>query len=160
MRLFRRTWHSSKLQPELRFVRSLRSPHHVVFDENLGRYIISSAAFKPSSGKDGTLSGDLEEILGVDGLEPTAMYPAVRDPVGAAAVTIAEIRAVKASVEHDPTWRNWYHGAVSGTKSKSASKQLSKKATEIIPINQVLAAKFDQALKTIPDSSPSPWLST
>ncbi|MFK4622529.1 hypothetical protein [Bradyrhizobium diazoefficiens] len=147
------------MQSEFRFIRSLRSPHHVVFDEDLGRYVISSAAFKPSSGKDGTLSGDLEQILAFDGLEPTAMYPAVRDPVGAASVTIAEIRAVKAAVEHDPTSRNWYHGAVRGTKSKGANKQLSKRATEIIPINQVLAAKFDQALKGTPDSSPSPWLS-
>lgn len=159
MLLLRRKWHSSKLQSEFRFIRSLRSPHHVVFDEDLGRYVISSAAFKPSSGKDGTLSGDLEQILAFDGLEPTAMYPAVRDPVGAASVTIAEIRAVKAAVEHDPTSRNWYHGAVRGTKSKGANKQLSKRATEIIPINQVLAAKFDQALKGTPDSSPSPWLS-
>ncbi|WP_271504339.1 hypothetical protein [Bradyrhizobium sp. CCBAU 11357] len=159
MLLLRRKWHSSKLQPEFRFIRSLRSPHHLVFDENLGRYVISSAAFKPSSGKDGTLSGDLEQILAFDGLEPTAMYPAVRDPVGAASVTIAEIHAVKATVEHDPTWRNWYHGAVRGTKSKGANRQLSKRAKEIIPINQALAAKFDQALKGTTDGSPSTSLS-
>jgi hypothetical protein len=82
MRLFRRSYPFSRLQPDLRFIRTLQSPYHVVMDEQTGRYRISSKAFSPSS-VDGALSGDLEQVLDDDGLLPTAMYPAVGDAVGA-----------------------------------------------------------------------------
>lgn len=142
----RRKWCPSRLQPEHRFIRTLQSPHHVVFDERVGRYIVSSQAFNPSS-SDGTLSGDLEEVLARDGLHPTAMYPAVRDPVGAATVTVADLRGVGATVEHDPVEQNWYHGAVRGTKARGVKKRLSAMALEIVPIDQAQAEAFDQAFK-------------
>lgn len=144
MCLLRRKWLPSQLQPDHRFVRTLQSPHHLVFDKRSGRYEISSQAFGPSS-SDETLSGDIEEILLSDGLEATAMYPAVRDAVGAASVTIRQILDAAASVEHDPVIVNWYHGAVRGTKLKSVRKRLSQAALEIIPIDQKRAAELQKA---------------
>lgn len=144
MYLFRRKWPPSRLRPEFRFIRTLQSPHHVIFDERTGRYGISSQAFNPSS-SDGTLSGDLEEVLVSDGLSPIAMYPAVRDPVGAASVTVGQIGDALAHVDHGPVRRNWYHGEVRGTKARSVKKRLSNVAVEIIPIDQARAAEFKAA---------------
>ena len=146
MFLLRRKWLPTHLQPEFRFIRTLQSPHHLVFDERTGRYNVSSQAFSPS-GSDGTLSGDLEQVLAADGLSPTAMYPAVPNPVGAASLTIAQIRAASASVEHDPVSSNWYHGAVKGTKPRGVKKRLSQAAVEIIPIDQGRAADLERAWK-------------
>ena len=143
MLLLRRKWQPSHLQPDFRFIRTLQSPHHLVFDEHTGQYSISSQAFTPS-GSDGALSGDLEQVLMADGLIATAMYPAVRDAVGAASLTVGEIRRADATVEHDPVQGNWYHGAVRGSKSRSVKRRLSAAAVEIIPIDQIRAAELVQ----------------
>lgn len=121
-------------------------------DERTGRYRISSKAFHPSS-EDGTLSGDLEQILAADGLAPTAMYPAVPDPVGAASVTLEQIHAAGGAVDHDPTPTNWYHGAVSGTKPKRVKQTLAGVAVEIIAIDQDRAAELDRTLSSSQQSS-------
>jgi hypothetical protein len=146
MLLLRSKWPPSRLQPEFRFIRTLQSPHHVIFDERTGRYGISSQAFTPSS-SDGALSGDLEQILLNDGLVATAMYPAVHDPVGAASLTIGQIREAQATVEHDPVNWNWYHGAVRGSKPRGVKKRLSNVAIEIIPIDQARAAELEMSWK-------------
>lgn len=146
MRLLRETRPSSQLQRDLRFIRTLQSPHHIVPDEETGLYRISSKAFGPSSA-DGKLSGDLEQILKVDGLEATAMYPAVRDAIGAAAVTIGNILAAKATVEHDPVWTNFYHGSVLGTKAKRVKDRLREAAVEIIEIDQAEAVRLEAAFR-------------
>ncbi|MCA1381266.1 hypothetical protein [Bradyrhizobium sp. BRP23] len=142
MLLLRRKWPSSKLQPEFRFIRALRSPYHVSWDER-GFYRISSKAFGPSS-TDKKLSGDLEEVLAHDGLNPDCMYPAVRDPVGAASVTIGQMREAGALVEHDPTTFNWYHGAASGTGKDKVKRKLAKVAVEFIKIDQALAKRLHE----------------
>lgn len=147
MCLLRSPWQRSRLQPEFRFIRTLQSPYHVVPDERTGRYRISSKAFSPSKA-DGKLSGDLEEVLAADGLSPTAMYPAVRDPVGAASLTLGQIRAAKAEADHDPATWNWYHGAVSGTKAKRVKQSMVDAAVEIIPIDQVRAAELDRSMSS------------
>jgi hypothetical protein len=113
-------------------------------DEQTGPYRISSKAFSPSS-VDGALSGDLEQVLDDDGLPPTAMYPAVGDAVGAAAISIKDVRSAGASVEHDPVWTNWYHGSVFGTRNRRVRNGLQKFAVEIIPIDQIEATKLDSA---------------
>jgi hypothetical protein len=152
MCLLRPTWSHSRLQPEFRFIRTLQSPYHVVRDERTGRYRISSKAFSPSKA-DSKLSGDLEEILVSDGLSPIAMYPAVRNPVGAASLTIGQIRAAGAQVEHDPATWNWYHGSVSGTKARKVKQALVEAALEIIPIDQARAAELDQDMSSQAPSS-------
>jgi hypothetical protein len=154
MYYLRRKWSNSRLQPEFRFVRTLLSPHHVIPDERTGLYRISSKAFGPSS-SDGTLSGDLEQILAADGLSPIAMYPALPDPVGAASITVGQLRGLGAKVEHDPDKYNWYHGAVTGTKSKGTRKALSEIAVEIVAIDQLLAARLEQSWKANQRSSAS-----
>jgi hypothetical protein len=75
------------------------------------------------------------------------MYPAIKNPVGAAAVTIGDILAAKATVEHDPVWTNFYHGSVFGTKAKRVKEKLRDAAVEIIEIDQAEAARLDAALK-------------
>lgn len=52
------------------------------------------------------------------------MYPAIKNPVGAAAISIENILAANASVEHDITWTNFYHGSVLGTKAKRVREKL------------------------------------
>lgn len=140
MNLLRRKCLSSQLQPEFRFIRTLQSPHHVVPDENAGRFRISSKAFGPSKA-DGGLSGDLEQILLGDGLPVTAMFPALSRAVGAAAITIKKIRDAGGKIEHDPAWKNWYHGSIFEVTG-SVKKKLHKAAVEIIPIDQAEAARI------------------
>ena len=140
MRLSRRKYPSSQLRPELRFIRTLQSPYHIVRDERTGKYRVSSKAFSPSSA-DGGLSGDLEQLLIGDGLSATAMYPAVQGAVGAAAIAIGRIRDAGARPEHDPVWHNWYHGSVFGITS-GVKKRLNKAASEIVPIDQAEAARL------------------
>jgi hypothetical protein len=146
MTLLRRKCPSSQLLPDLRFIRTLTSPHHVVPDDSTGRYRISTKAFGPSS-SDGKLSGDLEQTLKNDGLEATAMYPAISNPVGAAAVTVGDITSTGACAEHDPVRTNFYHGSVSGTKPRSVKEKLRSVAIEIIAIDQAEAARLDAAFK-------------
>jgi hypothetical protein len=110
-------------------------------DENTGAYRISTKAFGPSR-SDGKLSGDLEQILKTDGLGATAMYPAIKNPVGAAAVTIGDILAAGATAEHDPVWTNFYHGSLSGTKPRRVKEKLRDAAIEIIAIDQTEAARL------------------
>jgi hypothetical protein len=146
MTLLRRKCPSSQLLPDLRFIRTLTSPHHVVHDDGTGEYRISTKAFGPSS-SDGKLSGDLEQILQNDGLAATAMYPAIRNPVGAAAVTVGDIASAGAQAEHDPVGTNFYHGSVSGTKPRSVKDRLRSVAIEIIAIDQAEAARLDAAFR-------------
>jgi hypothetical protein len=144
----RRKWPSSRLLPDFWFIRTLQSPWHLVRDDRTGRYIISDQAFKP--GSDGTVSGDLEQVLAFDGLEATAMQPAaVKNQVGAASLTVRQIRDEGAQVEHDPDPEscNWYHGALTyPSGGRSATKRIRKKlgelAVEIIPVDQQLAEDF------------------
>lgn len=146
MKLLRRKYPSSLLLPDLRFIRTLTSPHHVVHDDGTGQYRISSKAFGPSS-SDGSLSGDLEQILKNDGLEATAMYPAISNPVGAAAITVGDIVSAGARAEHDPVRTNFYHGSVSGTKRKPVREKLRSVAIEIIAINQAEAGRLEAAFR-------------
>jgi hypothetical protein len=148
MHRVRRRCPSSQLRPDLRFVRTLTSPHHVVRDEQTGTYRISTKAFGPSS-SDNKLSGDLEQILEDDGLTATAMYPAVRDSVGAAAIKVGDILATGATVEHDPVRTNFYHGSVLGTKPRGVRGMLLKAAIEIIAIDQAEALRLEEQFKAV-----------
>jgi hypothetical protein len=137
---FRRQLPPSELEPDFRFVRTLQAPDHIVFDEHKGLYRISSKAFGPSS-SDGSLSGDLEQLLVRDGLTATAMYPAVDRAIGAAALTVGQICKHGPTVHHEPVQKNWYHGGVRGIRS-STKKKLLGDAVEIVPIDQAQAASW------------------
>lgn len=153
MYYLRPKWISERLQPDFRFIRTLQSPWHLVRDEATGRYRISSKAFGPSK-SDGTVSGDLEEILIEDGLDATTMYPAVRDPVGAASLTVEQVLSVGAQVSHIPVSTNWYHGGIAGTKRGRVKERLREMAQEIIPIDQARAREFHERTTTLGNSSP------
>ena len=63
--------------------------------------------------------------------------------MGAAAVTIGDILAANATVEHDPVWTNFYHGSVSGTKPRRVREKLRHAAIEIIGIDQAEAKRLE-----------------
>jgi hypothetical protein len=77
------------------------------------------------------------------------MYPAVADPVGAASVTIGQIREAGASVEHDPDPLNWYHGSALGTGKDRVKRNLAKVAVEFIQIDQALARRLHEESKAV-----------
>jgi hypothetical protein len=143
MKLFRARRNLS--QPQLRIIRSLQSPDQVVYDANLKRWRPSSAAFGPSK-EDGSLSGDLEELLLADGLSVDALYPAVPRSVGASTFTVGEAGGLGLPVKHDPVWPNWYHGSTifpDGSSAISKAKRgLQKLAQDLIPIDEVMALKW------------------
>jgi hypothetical protein len=123
-------------RPQLRFVRTLQLPDQVVYNAGLQRWEPSSAAFSPSS-TDGSLSGDLEELLRADGLPPQTLYPAVPRAVGAATFTIQQARDLGVQVRHDPVWSNWYHGGAlfPGTGRNQLKRALKSVAQELIAID-------------------------
>ncbi|MBV8140882.1 MAG: hypothetical protein JOZ60_02425 [Verrucomicrobia bacterium] len=60
--------------------------------------------------------------------------------VGAASLSIGQIRGLGLGVSHDPVSENWYHGAISGIK-KSTKEKLRRNAVEIVPIDQDQVAR-------------------
>lgn len=138
------------LEPNYRFIRTIQSPDHVVFDELKGRYRLSSKAFGPSS-SDGCLSGDLEQLLVRDGLPVLAMYPAVGRAVAAVSLEIQLICEHEAThgigVKHDPVLENWYHGSVfgRGLKKQKLRERFCALAEEMVPIDQTEATRLDPA---------------
>ncbi|HTX49033.1 MAG TPA: hypothetical protein VME40_06535, partial [Caulobacteraceae bacterium] len=144
MRLVRRP--KTLVRLDLRFVRTLQSPDQVVYDSRLKRWRVSSAAFGPSS-VDGSLSGDLEELLEADGLPPDALYPAVARAVGASTFTIREANALGVTVGHEPVWTNWYHGGarfpgMNTSVVNKAKKRLQGVAQDFIPIDSDSALRW------------------
>ncbi len=137
---YRRTLHSSELLPGLRFIRTIQSPDHIVPDEATGEFRISSKAFSPSS-TDGTLSGNLEQLLITDGLTCTDISPKLKRIVAVYSLTIEQFTAEALIVSHAPVKSNWYHGAVSGRFTDGIKRRLKNEAVAINPIDQVAAAK-------------------
>lgn len=113
-----------------------------------GRWRLSSAAFSPS-GSDQSCSVDLEHLLHADGLPSTVLYPGVDRSVALVAFPIRDLAAEEITVEHDPVIDNWYHGAMRGAalKRKGATKRLATAAEIVIPIDEVLAAKYHKAAR-------------
>lgn len=132
--------------PEFCFVRTLQAPQHLVFNKATDRYEFSSAAFGPSS-RDGSLSGDLEELLVCDGLDAFALYPSVNRGVGAAAFKIKDAREIGFDLGHEPVKANWYHGGVRGNFSKANRKKLQNIAKQVIAIDQKLAKLLEDQIK-------------
>lgn len=142
MCLFRKT-RSPLSRPDLRFVRTLQAPDHLVFNKASGLYEVSSQAFSASKG-DGSLSEDLEELLVGDGLDARALYPAVSRAVGASAFPVEEAISLGLSVGHEPAHTNWYHGGVRGNLNKGNKKKLQRIAQELIPIDQDAARDYEE----------------
>jgi hypothetical protein len=144
MKAFRRR--KALSSPDSRFVRTLQSPDQVVYDAKQKCWRASSAAFGPSS-KDRSLSGDLEELLVVDGLRADSLYPAVGRAVGASTFTVRQAQALGVAVDHDPVWTNWYHGAarfhgMNTSAIGKAKKNLQNIALDFIAINEPDALRW------------------
>jgi len=144
----RRRTPSNRLLPEFRLIRTIRSPYQVVQDQLTGQYVLSSAAFKPTS--DGLVSVDLEQLLDQDGLDPLAMYPALDRHVAAAAHTAGHVTSLGLTVCHDPTKKNWYHGGIGGKFTGKISRDLASGADFLIEIDQAEADRlFDRSAPAV-----------
>ena len=152
MHRHRAPYPSSQLQPDYRFVRTIQAPHHLVPDKATGLYRLSSKAFGPSK-LDGGLSGDLEELLARDGLGALAFYPAVKRAVGAATLSIKQIRGHGLEVRHEPVMEDWYHGGIHGFKGK-AKEKLFRDAVELIAIDQNQARLWFEEQELLSLSAP------
>lgn len=137
----RRTLLSSELSSDYQFIRTIQSPDHLVRDELTGLYRVSSKAFHPSR-SDGTLSGDLEQLLTRDGLTVTDFQSSVARVVGKYGIKIAQVRARGFEAEHRPMAQNWYHGAICGNFTRSKRRKLYEDAVAIMDIDQRLAARY------------------
>lgn len=139
MWLLRRKRHSSKLQPEYRVIRTIRSPDHVVKDST-GKWRLSSGAYSPTD--DGLVSIDLEQLLVEDELDALFMYPALDRNVAAASHSVLSLRELNLDVVHDPMPRNWYHGGISGISTKAIQRKLAKSAMFPVPIDEAEAQRL------------------
>ena len=128
---------SSLSRPDLRFVRTVQAPEHIIFDKAVGRYVLTSAAFSPSS-SDGSLSGDLEELLLGDGLRCDTLYPSVTRAVGAVTIKVSDAINLNLTVGHKPVRANWYHGGIRGIKG-NVRRKLKERAEELVAIDQSAA---------------------
>ena len=137
----RRTHPSSELLPDSRFIRTIQSPDHLVKDELTGLYRVSSKAFHPSR-NDGTLSGDLEQLLTGDGLTVADFQSSLTRVVGKYGISISQVRARGLEAEHRPVIDNWYHGAICGNFTQSKERQLYKDAIPIMEIDQLSAENY------------------
>jgi hypothetical protein len=99
------------------------SPHHLVPDPVSGGKKISTMAFRPSSGANGSMSVDLEALIVAAGLDPK-QYVANPQWVGAVRFTASDLRGPGLQVGYDPLPENPYHGGVWGNFSKSTQERL------------------------------------
>lgn len=126
---------STLSRPDLRFIRTIQAPDQVVFNKATERYEFSSQAFSASS-TDGSLSGDLEELLVGDGLHALTLYPSIDRAVGVAGFRVEDAVNLGLTVAHEPVKTNWYHGGVRGDLKKKTRQRLKEAATELVPIGQ------------------------
>lgn len=128
-------------RPDLRFIRTVQAPEHVVEDKHTKQWRFSSQAFRASTGDHG-LSGDLEELLVNDGLAADSLYPAVDRAVGAAAFRVQDALNLGLSVHHEPAPKNWYHGSVRGKLDKGIQQRLRDSAQALVPIDEDAARRY------------------
>lgn len=103
----------SQINPDDKIIRRINPEQHVVWDDSRGRPRISSKAFSPSSGQNGGMSVDIEQLLLADGVNSREY---VTTPVftGSVAFSAGAARALDLQVGYDATPSNPYHGEVWG----------------------------------------------
>lgn len=94
-------------------IRRINPVQHVVWDDNRGRYRVSSKAFTPSSGQNHGMSVDVEALIVADGHDPKEY---VTTPIftGSVAFSAVAARALDLILGFDPIPENPYHGEVWG----------------------------------------------
>jgi hypothetical protein len=133
---------STLSRPDALFVRTLQAPDQLVFNKATNEWELSSQAFSASS-TDGSLSGDLEELLEADGLETLSLYPSLDRAVGAVGFTVQTATGLGLTVGHEPMKANWYHGGVRGNLNKGNKRKLKDAAISLVAIDQKRAQIYD-----------------
>jgi hypothetical protein len=93
-------------------LRYIDPDNHLVWDDNLGRYRVSSAAFSESSTPNGGMSVDIEQSMVAAGLAREARLPNPR--WGIARLLAGNMRQLGLQVGSDSLPENPHHGAVWG----------------------------------------------
>jgi len=116
------------------------SVHHIVEDKN-GQNIISSMAYKASSGKNGGMSIDLKQLIEKAGLDSRA-YVTTPKWMGSVLFKVSELREMEFKVGYNPILApapepNPYHGEVWGKFTGSQTRKLKNLAVWFVPIPNV-----------------------
>ncbi|MEP2877961.1 MAG: hypothetical protein ABJL55_05350 [Roseibium sp.] len=108
------------------------SPHHVVPDEKSPTGSkISTMAFRPSSGPNGGMSVDIENLIIENGLDPKEFV--ISPPfIGAVKLLVEQLRANDFVVGYDPLPDNEFHGEVWGRFSKSKQRKLVDQSVYLV----------------------------
>ena len=116
-------------------IRYINVREHVIYDENLRRRRISSAAFSASSGDPNFgMSVDLGQLLAEGGLSESARVPA---GMGAVKLQVGPVRSLNLRVGSDQSRANKYHGQVWDVKSGKRSKLHKLVLDWVAPIDDV-----------------------
>lgn len=148
MKLLRRCKKPSYWLPDCDALRTIQSPWHVTPNDATRSFRITSAAFNPGK-DDNSVSVDIGQLLREDALEPDILYPALKQSVGLAAITVELIRQIQLDLHHAPVFSNWYHGGIVGNfNNRKKSRKLAEFANEHVlrPIDADLARKHWESM--------------
>jgi hypothetical protein len=111
------------------------SEKQIVTDRG-GQRIISSIAFKPSSGPNGGMSVDLESLILARGRDPRA-YVTTPTWTGSVWFRVEVLRGEGLQVGYDPIPDNDCHGEVWGARTRAQWRRLQHLAAWYVEIAQV-----------------------
>lgn len=112
------------------------SKYFVVPDRKTGESRISSNAFKPSSGKNASLSVELLELILQNEIDAEEFLTTPRW-FASLSLKVENVRGLGFQVGYQPTKENSYHGGVWGHFTKSKQKQLLKSSEWFVKIEGV-----------------------
>lgn len=113
------------------------SKEHIV--EKGGRRVVSSMAYKASTGKNGGMSVDLKQLIEQDDCDPIAWVTTPRW-IGSVCFKVSSLRTMDFMVGYAPIQLpepNPYHGEVWGEFSRARIKRLKNMATWFVVIDDV-----------------------
>jgi len=127
----------SGIADEHRVIRRI-STHQIVTDK-YGVRRLSSLAFKASSGANGGMSVDLEQLIIEAGLVPMD-YVTTPRWFGSLVYEVRELRAMNLQVGFEPLEDNPYHGEVWGIFDRPTQRHLCETAVWFVEIEGVAIA--------------------
>lgn len=106
-----------------------------------GRKVISSIAYKASTGKNGGMSVDLKQLIESDGIDPKIWVTTPRW-IGSVLFKVSDLREMDFMVGYDPILSpdsrpNKYHGEIWGAFTRGKVKALKVLATWFVEIDDV-----------------------
>ena len=113
------------------------SEQQLIFDPKINGKRVSSLALKPSSGSNGGLSVDLQQLIEEANLEAKAFVTTPRW-TGSIRFEAGQFRSEGFIIGYDPLPENPYHGEVWGNFTKAKINKLFKLCIWFVPIENVL----------------------